>query len=146
MSDSNDERHRLARRAVAILEPHRPGVEPFRGTLGEAVDALVEYAMDDCPGGKMPNRSDLETRLTLAATGAPARVAQLFAAALLQLGQATAKSDVPAVQASTDVQIPTAPAGYDDCSVEPGETHRYAHCPGARRASARAAAAEVDRG
>jgi hypothetical protein len=30
-----------------------------------------------------------------------------------------------------------APNGCDDCSVEPGESHRYAKCPGNQRARAR---------
>jgi hypothetical protein len=35
-----------------------------------------------------------------------------------------------------DVTVPAsevAPGGCDDCSVEPGERHRYAACPGNRR-------------
>lgn len=32
-----------------------------------------------------------------------------------------------------------APEGCDDCSVEPGETHRWAGCPGNERAARRAA-------
>jgi hypothetical protein len=38
--------------------------------------------------------------------------------------------------------IHVARAGCDDCSVEPGERHRYAGCPGNRRA-AECAAQEV---
>lgn len=45
-------------------------------------------------------------------------------------------------QGSHPLEVHGAASGCDDCSVEPGERHRYAGCPGNRRAAEREAATQ----
>lgn len=64
---------------------------------------------------------------------------------VLMTHQAEAAKDavyavIQVLRGETREVMPVAINGCDDCSVEPGETHRYASCPGALHARSKAAA------